>query len=83
MYCQILVSEKDTKFQQIFWRKELSDPFLVYILKTVTYVTSFALFLALRTIQQFCKDEKTNFPVAGCIVQSHICVDDFYMLQTL
>ncbi|GFV92997.1 integrase catalytic domain-containing protein [Trichonephila clavipes] len=45
-------------------------------LQTITYGTSCAPFLALRTLQQLYQDEEQNFPLAAKIARENIYVDD-------
>lgn len=76
MYRQILMAEEDRQYQLVFWRKNPSDPLVVYMLNTVTYGTACAPYLALRTLKQLCHDEEKNFPVAAKIAREHFYVDD-------
>ncbi|GFT64481.1 integrase catalytic domain-containing protein [Trichonephila clavipes] len=46
------------------------------ILLTVTYGTSCAPFLAIRTLKQLCEDEKHRFPQAAKLAKDHFYVDD-------
>ncbi|GFX58865.1 DUF1758 domain-containing protein [Trichonephila clavipes] len=61
MYRQILISKDDACFQQIFWRKSPEEPLVIFKLNTVTYGTSCAPFLAIRTLKQLCEDENIAF----------------------
>ncbi|GFX66687.1 uncharacterized protein TNCV_1428531 [Trichonephila clavipes] len=45
-------------------------------LQTITYGTSCAPFLALRTLQQLYQDEEQNFPLAAKIARENIYIDD-------
>ncbi|GFT78655.1 integrase catalytic domain-containing protein [Trichonephila clavipes] len=47
MYRQILISQDDVCFQQIFWRKSPERPLGIFKLNTVTYGTSCASFLTI------------------------------------
>ncbi|XP_055622591.1 uncharacterized protein LOC129766753 [Toxorhynchites rutilus septentrionalis] len=76
MYRQISVDSNQTSLQRIFWRKEPSDPLEVLELTTVTYGTSSAPFLAIRTLHQLASDELERFPTAARIVNEHFYVDD-------
>ncbi|GFS89331.1 integrase catalytic domain-containing protein [Trichonephila clavipes] len=64
----------DACFQQIFWRKSPEEP--LFKLNTVTYGTSCAPFLAIRTLKQLCEDEKHRFPQAAKLAKDHFYVDD-------
>ncbi|GFV21140.1 integrase catalytic domain-containing protein [Trichonephila clavipes] len=76
MYRQILISHDDACFQQIFWRKSPEEPLGVFKLNTVTYGTSCAPFLAIRTLKQLCEDEKHRFPQAAKLAKDHFYVDN-------
>ncbi|UYV76795.1 PARVA [Cordylochernes scorpioides] len=52
MYRQILVHPEDTLYQRIIWRDESGQGLKEYELKTLTYGTSCAPFLAIRTTEQ-------------------------------
>ncbi|GFY36891.1 integrase catalytic domain-containing protein [Trichonephila clavipes] len=64
----------DACFQQIFWRKSPEEPLVIFKLNTVTYGTSCAPFLAIRTLKQLCEDEKHRFPAK--LAKDHFYVDD-------
>ncbi|GFV95640.1 DUF1758 domain-containing protein [Trichonephila clavipes] len=66
----------DACFQQIFWRKSPEEPLVIFKLNTVTYGTSCAPFLAIRTLKQLCEDEKHRFPQAAKLAKDHFYVDD-------
>ncbi|GFV87780.1 DUF1758 domain-containing protein [Trichonephila clavipes] len=76
MYRQILISQDDACFQQIFWRKSPEEPLVIFKLYTVTYGTSCAPFLAIRTLKQLCEDEKHHFPQAAKLAKDHFYIDD-------
>lgn len=76
MYRQILIADEDSAYQQIFWRKSPHEPIKVFKLKTVTYGTSSAPYLAIRTLKQLCLDEQENFPNASEFAMNHFYVDD-------
>ncbi|GFV12884.1 integrase catalytic domain-containing protein [Trichonephila clavipes] len=76
MYRQILISQDDACFQQIFWRKSPEEPLVIFKLNTVTYGTSCAPFLAIRTLKQLCEQEKHRFPQAAKLAKDHFYVDD-------
>jgi hypothetical protein len=77
MYRQILVNEEQQKLQQILWRSNPAEPLKEYQLKTVTYGTACAPFLATRVLQQLADDEADNFPVAAQATRTDFYVDDF------
>ncbi|GFT33541.1 integrase catalytic domain-containing protein [Trichonephila clavipes] len=62
IYRQILINPDQQDLQRIIWKHGLDAEILAYRLKTVTYGLSNAPFLAIRTLQQLTKDEKSRFP---------------------
>ena len=70
MYRQILVSEDHRKYQKILWSFDLNKPPKTYVLNTVTYGTTCAPFLAIRTLLQLAEDEQNNFHNASKILKS-------------
>ncbi|GFX75326.1 integrase catalytic domain-containing protein [Trichonephila clavipes] len=65
MYRQLLINPDQQDLQRIIWKHGLDAEILTYGLKTVTYGLSNALFLAIRTLQQLEKDEKSRFTLAS------------------
>lgn len=76
MYRQILVSRDDVDYQRIIWRHSLSEPIAEYRLLTVTYGTSCAPFLAIRTLHQLADDEHDDFPLESAILKTDVYMDD-------
>ncbi|UYV61064.1 hypothetical protein LAZ67_1003288, partial [Cordylochernes scorpioides] len=76
MYRQILVHPEDTPYQRIIWRDESGQGLKEYELKTLTYGTSCAPFLAIRVLKQLAHDEQIRFPTAEAILKSDFYVDD-------
>lgn len=76
MYRQILINPKHTDFQRIFWRFNSYEPISTYRLLTVTYGTSCAPFLAIRTLHQLAKDYSYEFPDACRVILEEFYVDD-------
>lgn len=76
MYRQIFVNEDDQDLQRILWRKSPIDEIKQYKLKTVTYGTASAPYLAIRTLKQLALDEETNFSVGSKILLRDFYVDD-------
>ncbi|XP_065356265.1 uncharacterized protein LOC135950662 [Calliphora vicina] len=72
MFRQIKIDTPDQEYQYVLWRKNPSNPIEQYKLTTVTYGTSSAPFLAIRTlieIANHCKDEDISSRIK----------EDFYM----
>lgn len=77
MFRQILISEEDGDFQRIVWRENQSEKIQDFRLKTVTYGTTCAPYLAIKTIQQLAKDEADHFPKAAEAALRDFYVDDW------
>ncbi|XP_051155341.1 uncharacterized protein LOC127277936 [Leptopilina boulardi] len=76
MYRQVLLHENDQKFQRILWRENSNEPIKIFKLKTVTYGTSPASFLATRTLVQLAKDEAISHPFAFTALTENFYMDD-------
>ncbi|XP_051165958.1 uncharacterized protein LOC127284527 [Leptopilina boulardi] len=76
MYRQFWIHPDDRKFQKILWRKNQDSPIKTYQLKTVTYGTSAAPFLAIRCLKELAKDEGANYPEAARTLEEDFYVDD-------
>lgn len=77
MYRQILVDQRDCDYQRILWRPTPASPIQEYRLRTVTYGTGSAPYLALKVMNQLTMDEGTSFPLAVPVIKRQIYVDDF------
>ncbi|XP_058448896.1 uncharacterized protein LOC131428854 [Malaya genurostris] len=78
MYRQVLVGEQDTSLQRIVWRVSPDSPMETYELKTVTYGTASAPYLATRVLQQLADDEHNNYPKAAEVLRKDFYVDDLF-----
>lgn len=76
MYRQILIHQDQQDLQRIVWRFSSNEPIDAYRLKTVTYGTKMAPYLAIRTLQQLARDEEKTFPEASKIALRDFYVDD-------
>ncbi len=77
MYRGILIASQHQNYQKILWRFHKSEPIQEYRLKTVTYGTTPAPYLALRVLQQLAEDEKHKYPHAAKVLLNDSFVDDF------
>lgn len=76
MYRQIEVNPQHHQYQRILWRDN-SNNVAEYDLTTVTYGTSCAPYLAIRTVQQLANDDKNIYPSAAERTLKDMYVDDF------
>lgn len=75
MYRQILISQQDIDYQRIMWRETPNEDIKEYRLLTVTYGTSCAPYLAIKTLHQLADDEREDFPEAE-ILKTDLYMDD-------
>ncbi|XP_071044156.1 uncharacterized protein [Parasteatoda tepidariorum] len=78
MFRQIEILPSQTKFLKILWKNHESKPTKSYRLKTVTYGTACAPYLAQKILQQLAKNEEKDFPLASKVV-----MEEFYMDECL
>lgn len=76
MYRQINVSDDCRSYQQILWREDANDPLEVYHLKTITYGTSAAPFMAIRTLHLLADCERKDLDEAAQITKRDFYVDN-------
>ncbi|XP_055589397.1 uncharacterized protein LOC129741675 [Uranotaenia lowii] len=76
MFRQIWIDPKDYPLQRIFWRFSSEAPIETYELRTVTYGTKSAPYLATRTLKQLSDDEVQKFPLAACRLSRDVYMDD-------
>lgn len=70
MYRCIFVDEKDRDMQRIIWRDDDSAPINHYRLKTITYGTALASFMATQCLSEVAKDIETENPVAASAIRN-------------
>ncbi|GBM91350.1 hypothetical protein AVEN_7002-1 [Araneus ventricosus] len=76
MYRQILIDPAQRDLLRIIWKdREYADP-TEFRIKTVTYGTASAPFLAIRTLKQLALDESSRFPLASDVTQQDAYMDD-------
>ncbi|XP_022206389.2 uncharacterized protein LOC111063008 [Nilaparvata lugens] len=76
MYRQINIKPEQHNLQLILWRNNPNENIKIFQLKTVTYGTASAPYLATRTLNQLAIDEREKFAKAAQIVQTDFYVDD-------
>ncbi|XP_026462793.1 uncharacterized protein LOC113365450 [Ctenocephalides felis] len=76
MYRQVIIHKDDRKFQRIFWRDNSNDSIKCFELNTVTYGTASAPFLAIRCLEQLCKENYETYPIECEIIRKDFYVDD-------
>jgi len=67
MYWQVLIDEP---LQRILWRNSDAEELRIFELATVTYGTSLASFLAIRSLQEIANIERDNMPVGAARILS-------------
>lgn len=76
MYRQVLVDCRDTPFQRILWRENPNSPLKTFELKTVTYGTAPASYLAIKTLRHLAHIESSQYPLGSKIILRDFYVDD-------
>lgn len=76
MYRQIWINKQDQNYQRILWRSNPLKPMEAYKLKTVTYGTTAASFLAIRALKQLATDGINDYPIGASIILTDFYVDD-------
>ena len=76
MYRQILVNPKDSNLQRIVWRDAPHKELQHYALRTVTYGTASASFLATRCLAQVAQENNSEYPAACSAIANDFYVDD-------
>ncbi|XP_035229448.1 uncharacterized protein LOC118201452 [Stegodyphus dumicola] len=76
MYRQILIHPSQRNLQRIVWKPSREAPVQVYRLRTVTYGTTSAPFLAMRTLKALAADEQDYFPRAAAVTSTDFYMDD-------
>lgn len=76
MYRQIWVDPKQRDLLRILWREHESQHLRIYKLKTVTYGTACAPYLAVKTLQTLAQREKSAYPKAARVTMRDFYVDD-------
>lgn len=76
MFRQILIKPEHRKFQLIRWRFNEQQPIQTFQLNTVTYGTSCAPYLAMRTLHQLALVERSQFPLGAEALEQFTYVDD-------
>lgn len=76
MYRMIEVHPDHRTFQRIIWQHPITKQMQDFQLSTVTFGTSSAPYLAIRTLQQLADDEQHNWSRASIVVKNDFYVDD-------
>lgn len=76
MFRQTWIHEEDRRYQLIYWRKNPSEPLLVYELTTNTYGLKSSPFVAIRCLHQLARDRQNDMPRAAQLLLRGSYVDD-------
>ncbi|CAI6345625.1 unnamed protein product [Macrosiphum euphorbiae] len=77
MYRQVWVSSADVNLQRILWRSQPDEPIIEYKLKTVTYGTTPASYLATGCLTRLAEEMKELFPDAHKAITNDFYMDDY------
>ena len=78
MFRQIRIQPDDQDLQRILWTPSPEERPVDYRLKTVSYGTTCAPYLAIRTLAQLASDESRRFPLGTICLQHNTYVDDIF-----
>lgn len=78
MFRQIRVKREDRDSQRIVWAPTADSDPVDYRLNTVTYGTTCAPYLAIRTLSQLVVDEGVKFPLGAECLKTETYVDDTF-----
>ncbi|GFQ82791.1 uncharacterized protein TNCT_582931 [Trichonephila clavata] len=76
MFRQIKVQEHQQDFLRILWRPSPEEDIVSYRLKTVTYGTKPAPYLATRCLLQLAHEGKNKYPLATPVIENSTYMDD-------
>lgn len=76
MYRQVKVDDRDMKYQRVLWRDNPNEEIQEYKLNRVTFGTSSAPYLAVKSLMQVAVDEGKDFPLAAPRVRQDFYMDD-------
>ncbi|XP_050339525.1 uncharacterized protein LOC126765898 [Bactrocera neohumeralis] len=76
MFRQIWIRPEDEKYQLIYWRDEDNEILRTYTLKTVTYGTAAAPYLAVKCLQKIAELERNDYPEVAEIINVDFYMDD-------
>ncbi|XP_045456869.1 uncharacterized protein LOC123666892 [Melitaea cinxia] len=78
MFRMVWLHPDDQKYQKIIWRESPLDKMNIFQLKTVTYGTKAAPFLAMMTLRRLAQDERQNYQESSApkVIESSFYMDD-------
>lgn len=83
MYRQILVDDTQTSLQRIFWREHDNESISTYELKTLTYGTASASYIATRCLKYLAEINHDNFPLGSEAIINDFYVDDLLTADSI
>ncbi|XP_044729628.1 uncharacterized protein LOC123292978 [Chrysoperla carnea] len=76
MYRAIKLDARDSKFQQILWRFDPSQPVQQYEITRVCFGITSSPYHALRVMKQLIQDEGFKYPTAAKVLETDMYIDD-------
>ena len=76
MYRCILVHPEDQDMQRILWRENINEPVHEFRLKTITYGTASASFLATNCLNVLAEEIADSHPAASLAISKNFYMDD-------
>ncbi|GFT02964.1 reverse transcriptase domain-containing protein [Trichonephila clavipes] len=83
MFRQILIDPAQYDFLRIMGKTGAYEEPVINRLKTVTYGTASAPFLAIRTLKQLAMDEASRFPLASKVALQDVYMDDVVSVRKI
>lgn len=77
MYRQFWVADEHRPYQRILWRENSSEPIKIFQLKTITYGTVSASFLATGCLEKLAETEHMTNPDVSASITRDFYMDDF------
>lgn len=76
MYRQAWVTDDDANYQTILWRSSPEEQLKAYRLRTITYGTTSAPYLATRCLKKLGEDYAVEYPIGSKKILSDFYMDD-------
>lgn len=76
MYKQILLCDKQLDLHRFLYRFSPNEPIKEFRLKTVTFGTANAPYIAIRTLEELARTNREKYPLAAQIIKSSMYMDD-------
>lgn len=76
MYRMIWIHPSDRDLQRILWRESPGEPFIEFVLNTLTYGTAPASFIAQKCLQTIAESCERQMPDVAKVIKDNVYMDD-------